>query len=481
MKKALFFSVLVCLLLTGCWRHNEPWEKLTDDDQELYFVNQFGASMMSTYYLWNKEVEKDLGTWRYDSDPLAKTREVRYKDAAGNEIDRWTQMTDDYDGFRGLVTGDTKSSGLEYTLYYADEAKQDIDMVVTYTYADSPAALAGLKRGDVVVAINSTPLTANNYKTLLGALNSGNNCTLGMKDGSVRTLTAKDMYLDPVHTHKVIEKDGRKIGYLHYTSYTQKSIPDLVEVFKGFTAAGITELVLDLRYNGGGYSNTAEALASMVVPRKEVDDESVFQRDIYNEKLTAAWEEEIAKFGTTFKYEDEDGKHEVSTVGANPDVSKLYVIMTQNTASASEATVWGLLPYMDIQLIGERSHGKYYGGIIVDAPTFFGWVKDELGTKTYTAAARLSDNWGIYVMVSRYADKDGNTPCMPDGFAPDLPVQDNPLDGFELGDENETMLSVVLNGLPDKARASVKLKDKPLYTSHHPEVRIITPRNIFGK
>ena len=482
MKKGLLISALFSLLLTGCLKSSEPWEKLDDNAQELYFVNQFGVSMMSNYYLWNEEVADALGTWQYDSDPLAKTKEVRYKDESGNEVDRWTQMTSDYVTFHGQVTGDTKSSGLEYALYDADETSSIARLVVTYVYAGSPAEEAGFKRGDVIVALGNHVVTASNYKSLVAStLNSGQPCWVRMGDGSIKTVVAKDMYLNPVHRHKIIEKGGKKIGYLHYTSFTMKSVPELIEVFKGFTVAGISELVLDLRYNGGGYTIASEALASMLAPKKEVDNGSVFQKDVYNTKLTEAWGDEVTRFTTSFTIDDENGKSEVSTVGANPNLSKIYVIMTRNTASASEATICGLAPYMDIELVGERTHGKYCGGIIVDAPTFFGWVKDQLNTRTYSAAIKNSYNWGIYVMVSRYADKDGNTPCMPNGYAPDIAVADDPLDGYDLGDENETMLSVILNGAPPKAPSSRSIRSKALQYSQHPEVRILTPRNIFDK
>lgn len=482
MKKLFLFSALFCLLMTGCFKQSEPWESLKDEEQELYFVNQFGASMMSSYYLWNKEIASGIESWHADSDPVAKVKEIRYKDASGNDIDKWSQMVDDYAGFQGTVTGNTKSSGLEYALYYASEDKKNVNLVVTYTYKGSPAEEAGLKRGDIIVAINDQPITVSNYQNLIeSSLESGTPCKLSMRDGGTRQLTAKEMYLDPVHMHKIIEKDGRKIGYLHFTSYTLKAIPDLIQVFKEFTAVGISELVLDLRYNGGGYTRTAEVLASMIVPKKEVVAGSVFERDVYNDKLAESWGEEVIKFATSFNYEDEGRKMEVSTAGANPDISKLYVIMSYGTASASESTICGLLPYMDIELIGERSRGKYCGGIIVDGPTFYGWVKDDISKKSYESAVSYTDNWGIYVMISRYADKDGNTPCMPNGFAPDLEIGDNPLDGYELGDVNETMLSVALNGLPSKARASKGIQSRPFDYSRHPEVCILTPRNIFDK
>lgn len=454
MRRLFPIALLSLLVLTGCWNKDEDneWEKLPKEEQSLYFLNEFAYNMMSTYYLWNEEIKDGLSSWAYNTDPVAKVRAVRYKDAEGSEVDRWTQMTDDYEGFQGKVNGNTVSTGMDFALYYSDESHENVVAVITYVYAGTPAAEAGLKRGDKVIALNGTTITPENYKNLLTSTVLGGGTTvLTMDDGHDVSLASRQMYLDPVNCYKVIEKDGRKIGYLHYTSFTLASCQKLVEVFKGFKTAGITELVLDLRYNSGGYSRTSELLASMIVPLKEVENGSVYQQDIYNSVLTQAWKENKSLFGTEFNIGEDDGeKVIVSTAGANPNISKLHVIMTEHSASASESTVCGLLPYMDVDIIGERSGGKFCGGFIVDGPTWYKWVKDDIGKDHYNFGVKNTTNWGIYVMVSRYADKDGVTASMPNGISPDLEIRDNPLDGYQLGDENETMLSVAINGkLPE--------------------------------
>ena len=363
MRRLFPVALLSLLVLTGCWNKDEDneWEKLPKEEQSLFFLNEFAYNMMSTYYLWNDEIKDGLSSWAYNTDPVAKVRSVRYKDAEGSEIDKWTQMTDDYEGFQGKVAGNTSSTGMDVVLYYSDESHANVVLVVSYVYTGSPAAAAGLKRGDIIVAVNGHTITPDNYKSLLSStILSGGTTVLTMDDGHDISLTARQMYLDPVNCYKVLEKDGRKIGYLHYTSFTLKSCEKLINVFKEFKAAGVTELVLDLRYNSGGYSRTSEVLASMIVPIKEVENGSVYQQDIYNSILTAAWKENKTLFGTEFNIGEDDGeKVMVSTEGANLNISTLHVIMTGTSASASESTVCGLLPYMDVDIIGERSGGKF--------------------------------------------------------------------------------------------------------------------------
>lgn len=110
---------------------------------------------------------------------------------------------------------------------------------------------------------------------------------------------------------------------------------------------------------------------------------------------------------------------------------------------------------MDVEIIGEQTYGKYCSGMIFSGSTWFSWYKDVLlkskdnggmgmSQEEYNKATKYTDNWGIYVMVSRYADKNGNTPCMPDGFIPDIAAEDVPWDGYQLGDPEETMLKVAL-------------------------------------
>ena len=485
--KRLYISslALVLLFFAGCGKNddNDTWKTLPAEEQKLYFINEFGVNMVSTYYLWNEEIKSGLDTWKYNDDPIKKVKDIRYKDARGNEIDKWTRITDDFKSFQGSVSGNTKSTGMEFALFYSDASKQNVVVVVTLVYPGSPAAHAGLKRGDKIVALNGSTITPENYKELVSStLLGGGTTQLTMDDGKEFPLTATQMYLDPVICSRVIEKDGRRIGYLHYTSFTLRSCEKLVEVFHGFRAAGISELVLDLRYNPGGYALTAEVLASMIAPLKEVNNSSVFQQDIYNSILTEAWGKEKTLFRTEFEIVDGDVKYNLSTSGLNPNISKLYVIMTEQSASASESTVCGLLPYMDLTIVGKRSGGKFCGGFIVDGPTWYGWVKDDISKDHYSLGAQYTDNWGIYVMVSRYADKDGKTASMPDGIAPDLEVGDNPLDGCQLGDENETMLSAAISGIAPEPgpRSSSSVLREPLRMENqfrqHPAVRIITPR-----
>ena len=452
MKKSwiLWAMAGVLLLLSSCGEKNNPDKKTKD---ERYYVNTFAYNMMSVYYLWEKEIADGLKSWKFTDDPVKKVRTIRYKDAAGNDIDKWTMVTDDYASFAGEVSGNTRSTGMAFSLYYYDSSQSRIVPVVTYTYADSPAREAGLKRGDVILTLNGQELSPDNYVDLIyDTLYSGNAFSMTLGDGRSLDLTPRQMYLDPVNEYSVFDEGGVKYAYLHFTNFTQDACPDLVRVFREFKEAGVTRLILDLRYNGGGYMITAEVLASLMAPATDIENGNVFLTEIYNELLTQELDDEPTRFRTDFSYKDDnDNVVTLTTAGANPGFEKVYVITTGGTASASECIVCGLSPYMDMTLVGEPSHGKYCAGIIVEGPTWYGWAKDDIDADLYQDGLRYTDNWAIYVMYSRYADKDGVTLCMPDGLTPDVSVKDNPMEGAPLGDPAETMLAAVLAHASGKA------------------------------
>ncbi|MBQ9310449.1 MAG: PDZ domain-containing protein [Bacteroidales bacterium] len=439
-------ATVLTVLITGACRKENQKVSIPEEERTFYYVNQFAYNMMSTYYLWADDIRKDLENWRTNENPIEKVRQIRYKDASGKDIDKWTMVTDDYEAFNGMVTGNTKSMGFEFALYYAND-KANVVAVVTFTYPGGPAEQAGLKRGDTIIAIDGKLMTPDNYASILnGSVYGDGTSVFSFSDKREVTLTARQMQLNPINCYKILDNGGIKTGYLHFTAFTMECCSALVDVFREFKREGIKELVLDLRYNSGGYALTSELLASMIAPEEQVKAGSVFSQDIYNSTLTEAWGTEATRFSTDFSVETEGGTRKISTLGANPCIEKLYVLMTGSTASASESTICGLAPYMPITLVGEQSSGKYCGGIIVDGPTWYGWVKDDLDKDEYANGIKYSSNWGIYVMLSRYADKNGETPCMPDGYRPDKECADDPLDGFQLGDPGETMLSAIFSG-----------------------------------
>ena len=451
-------SLVLCILLPGC-RKAMPDENSRLDEKtraQRYYVNMFAWNVMDTYYLWRDEILGALSRWQTWEEPIEKVAEIRFKDAGGKDIDRWTTLTDDFASLTGGVSGHTRTLGMDFQLYYADKAHTRVCAVVTYVCAGSPAAEAGLDRGDVVLAVDGREMKPDNYRELVvDGILGGGTVTLGLQEGKTVTMTAVDMYENPVHTVRILQRPGgRKVGYLHYTSFTLDSCEELIDVFDNFTREGIDDLVLDLRYNGGGYVVTESVLGSMLAPVAEVTAGSVFYQEIYNKKLAEEMEDEPACFETEFSFKVDGKVRSFSTTGANPDLRRLYVLVTGSSASASESLVCCLKPYMDVTLVGAQTSGKYCAGYLMAAEDWYDRARKSLEEGEYEKALPHVDNWGIYVMYSRYADCNGVTLSMPDGIAPDYEVEDDPLDGYSLGDSQETMLAFALGLIEGRTRSA---------------------------
>lgn len=458
------------LLLPGCRKQQGTPSALDEKTLEQWqYVNVFAYNVMDVYYLWRSDIQAGMDSWRMSDDPVGKVAAVRYKDAQGNDIDRWTVLTDDFSGMQGSVSGHIRTFGMDYSLYYSDASRSRIYGVVTFTYAGSPAEKAGLVRGDVFRTIDGKELTPDNYQDLLSrSFYGGGSMQLGLSDGRSLAMTAVDMYENPVQHACILEREGRKIGYLHFTSFTMDACEQLVEVFHGFTEAGIDEMVLDLRYNGGGYVITEELLASMLAPKEIVAAGKVLSREVYNARLEEEWENEPSCFRTSFELTSGTTEKTLSTEGANPDLRRLYVLVSNASASASESLVCGLRPYMDVILIGQQTYGKYCAGAMIGAEKWYDAVKDDLEDGMYGKALPLVGNWGIYVMYARYADCNGVTLSMPDGIAPDVEVQDNPLDGAALGEASESLLSVALDLIEGRTPLTAPTRSGALETERVP-------------
>jgi len=368
-------------------------------------VNNFIYEDVKDYYLWTSTINWSKMDPKYETDSYAFFDKMIYK-----TTDQWSMLTDNAQGFVNSLDGVATSFGYEliWGTFINSSARFAI---VLFVYPNSPAEKAGLKRGDFLVAINGTDdITEANYMDLynapsisLGRAFLSNDGDLVLDSNPVN-MTAITMYEDPVVKDTVVVRGNHKIGYLCYTSYTMESESRLQEVFAGFKAQGVTDIVLDLRYNGGGYAETSCVLSSILAPASVVNRKDIF--------LTQTWNDELTSY---FKRTGEDtNEYFMDNLSVNMDLSRLYVLTMRFSASASEATMIGLKPYMDVIQIGEATHGKYYGGALLSPMVYDSrkniWIDDvEI------------DNWMMYLMVYRYADRNGDT-SFSGGLIPDYQV-----------------------------------------------------------
>lgn len=485
MKKQWNFKALAAICCFGLFyscteeTFNTDGRNTTD---EQYHANIFASSSLETFYYWNNEIAADIKKLNPETntDPITTVNEIRYHEG-DTEVDKWTMLTDDFNSFNNSLEGISTTYGYQPITYLIDENTEQCISAIAYVYKDSPAEKAGLKRGDIIYEIDGKPLTVNNYTDLF--YSSQITLSLATYDATINTIVpteqtvtmqAVEMYENPILCHKTFDLgNGNKIGYLAYSSFDLTSIPELIEICKEFKAEGIKKLVLDLRYNGGGYVITENVLASMFAPQDVVDAREIFEKEDYNAILTQSGWSSVTRFTTTFDYESVGLN--VSTEGANIGLEHIYALIGANTASASEALLGGLMPYIPITLIGEQSYGKYCTGLPLSSTELY-----EMFEKPAPSAIK---NWGIYVMISIYKNSLNQTPCMPNGLTPDIKIKDDPMLPEQLGDENELLLRTALEkeGKQYTESASVsrsmspwkKLKEQP----HKPNFgkRIVLP------
>jgi C-terminal processing protease CtpA/Prc len=186
--------------------------------------------------------------------------------------------------------------------------------------------------------------------------------------------------------------------------------------------------VLDLRYNGGGHISAAQYLTSSIAPLNIVNSNSTLVSFQWNDKYQAYWISEDIKeqLGINFN----------PAVPVKLGLGKVTVLTGYGTASASELTICGLEPYMDVITIGDTTYGKYTASITLKPEDF------------YTNASDYADfkNWGIQPIIVRYANSLGITDFK-NGFAPDFLVSDELLPAYPLGELTEPLLKKAVENI----------------------------------
>lgn len=421
--KALLLLCLFAFAFSSC--EKEPvQEQLTP----LQKVNKFVLDYSELYYLWNDKIDYNKN-YKTETDPFALFDGLIYK-----ELDLWSYLTDDaasmMDSFEGIET----TYGYRLTVIYFSDIKE-YAAVVNFVYPDSPAEKAGIKRGDLIYRIDGSPITESNYMNLyyssamvveLGTFDRENGRL--QQSGVTFDLTAVKMDLDPVIAYKIVEDGSHKIGYICYTDYIVSSHNKLNAICDEFKSSGVTDVVLDLRYNLGGAAVSASYVSSLFAPRTTVENKDVFIRELWNETLTNYWVSQGEILYQTF---------DSYALAHNLDLKKLYVLTTVSTASASEATIVGLKPYMDIVTIGENTHGKYCAALLMQPLDNNGELVADIA------------NWAMSLVGYKYANKDGLTDFT-GGLKPDHAVENDLFSALPLGDESDPLFAKAIELITGK-------------------------------
>jgi carboxyl-terminal processing protease len=322
--------------------------------------------------------------------------------------------------------------------WYIVRALPPREIVVAYVEPNSPAEQAGLQRGDRVIEVDGeSVVTSNNVAVLNEGLFPSNKgveheFVILKRDGSTQeavTLTSEEVVTDPVP----VVRNHNGVGYILFNDHIATAEGKLIQAFTTLKTAGVTDLVLDLRYNSGGYLGIAAQIGYMIAGQRSFGE--VFEEIKFNDKhpttdpITGEALEPIPFLPITLGFDAS-----VTPGQALPtlDLSRVYVITTDATCSASESII-NALRGIDVEVyqIGSTTCGKPYG--------FYG--QDNCGTTYFTIQFQGNNAKGFGDYPDGFSP--ANEPGGPTGVGvPGCQVADDFL--RDLGDADEAGLAAAL-------------------------------------
>jgi len=456
-------TCVIMLSITSCFEDLDDNLIVTSD------INDFVWKGMNAVYLYKSEIP-DLADNRFSTNeeysgylssfetPEDLFESLKY---LPESVDKFSRIYDNYFDLQNAQQGMSLSNGIEFNLYFVPGSDTQVYGAITLVLNNSVGDNEGLERGQIFRAVDGTELTEANFVDLL----SQNSYTLNFADyntndtpessddtitlnGDNTSLTRVAYTENPVHRTEILNVDTSTIGYLMYNSFTANFNNELNNAFAEFQAANVSELVIDLRYNGGGSVQTAAYMGSMVTGQFIGD---VYSKLFYNENL----QENNTDYLFTNTIE---GVGAINTL----NLSKVYVLTTnRRTASASELVINSLKPYIDVIVIGENTVGKTQASItIYDSPNLA--FENVNPSHTYAMQPLVANSVNV---------DDQQVPS--NGLTPNIELREISYNLGILGDINEPLLAAAITDITGLGRSSFfqlieAVKQVEMNLSKHP-------------
>lgn len=418
--------------VVGCQEKEDTEPSVKEEPNPNIAINKWINDVMKEVYLWLSEMKT----------PIANTSEPKdyFESLLNRPTDRFSVIYPDYQQLIKSLNGISLEAGYEFTLYRESSSNNNVVAEVTYIKKNSPAATAGMKRGDYITRINGTQMTLENYRTVLGLIDKPHTLnTLRFNESSGGFVAQPEISLAPVELSEnpnfldsVYTVNGEKIGYVIYhffapgpgnnsTAYDQ----EMDGIFAEFKTKGIQHLILDFRYNGGGFVSSAVNLASLIAPSVKTTD--IFSKTKYNSFLMQF--DNLKNVQTPFREKAEN-------LGRILKGNRVYILTSTRTASASELIINGLKPYMDVFIIGDKTTGKNVGSV------------------PFEDDDNPANKYGMLPIVSRSFNSLDQSEYT-NGFLPNIEAKESSERLKPLGDVNELLLRKAIEqitGVPSGAR-----------------------------
>jgi hypothetical protein len=423
--KKLLFILSISAFFFACKKETEapkvtttnPTTTTTDPN---IAANKWIHEVMTSYYLWNDKMPSLANT-----NTSAKPTDYFYTLLHEyKKTDRFSWIDESVTNLQNQLNGISTVLGVKNNAFYTDNSNTTIAFVLAYVLKGSPADKAGLKRGDIILKVDDQTITNANFNSILS--NQTLKLSLGdftngafVSNGKSVTVTKVELQTNPILADTIIAWSGKKVGYLAYSQFLTSFDDSLRAIFGRFKAAGVNELVLDFRYNGGGYVVSSDLITNLTVKDATARVGKLMNKKVFNTAYTAYLQnkEGASAFETLFKSEP-------NNLGS---LNRVFVLTAGNTASASELVINNLKPFMEVILIGENTYGKNVGSFTITDPN----KRWDFGLQPITFLTENANKESNYGSVS--------------GFTPDYFLKDNVLPYKILGNPGETYLNKALS------------------------------------
>lgn len=428
--KYVIKTLLVVLVFTSCSKDSDSNETTTTKPDE---INNFVWKAMNSWYYWQPNVadlsdSKIASTAVYNNFINGKTPDALFYSLLYQRgtVDKFSWIENSNEVVRASKIAEVeKKGGFSYGIYPKDASSINMVALINYIVPGSPAALAGLKRGDVITKINGSQLTSSNYDQLqntqltltLAASVQFSSTSMVTTDKAVTvTVTKAEIDENPVAYYEKKVYGGKNIGYLVFNGFKSDYNDELNAAFAKMQSDGINELVLDLRYNGGGSLETAVALAQMI--NGSFTNKPYVYLDFNDKHNSDDGYENLSEKVKIFNLVDNEPTFQKEESINSLALTKIYVLVSFQTASASELTIQCLKKYISVTTIGEQTVGKFVGSnTLYDSPAY-----------GYTSYANRSTKhkWQLQPITFSYYNKDKDV--NPANITPDYEI--NPYSTF---------------------------------------------------
>lgn len=325
-------GVALSALLTSCFAEEEATVDCSIDGQKA-----FVQYVMSTVYLWADRVPQvDIQDYETPGEVLEAM--------AYREVDRWSGVIPLKPYVDYFEHGET--FGFGYSTTYDSAGLLRVNWVVQ----SAPAGQAGMRRGDTILEIGGFTIAdieaGHLWEMVQGPNEKGTPVVHRVQhvDGEVADLTIeKDVVeLDRVPVVKVFPSEQGDIGYVLFMGFVGPSEADLRDAFAQLREQEIKRVIVDLRYNGGGYVWIAGLIGSLIAGPDHAGE--ILLRNTYNEAF-AGW----------------NGELELTDEPEAISAEQVVFLTSGSTASASELLINGLKPFLDVKIVGTKTYGKPVG------------------------------------------------------------------------------------------------------------------------